>query len=184
MRRTLTLLAIGAGLVAIAAAMVSTSFQAQREHIVVTTVSVEHSIEDLTRGATVVAIVEPTGRDRVHWNSADNTRWESDRPGATMIYNDQEVRVVKVLQGTITSPTLTVRNIGGVVGDVEYRIEGLDPLMKGRSYLLFLREFETPTREGTERAWSFVAQEQGVFALSETGYANARGLVASEALIP
>ena len=92
-----------------------------------------------------------------------------------MIYNDQEVVVVKLFAGDAPR-SLTIRNIGGIVGDTRYEIEGLEPLRKGADYLVYLRAFETPTQEGMETAISFVGQEQGIFESADDGFVNHLGL--------
>ncbi len=79
-----------------------------------------------------------------------------------MIYNDQEVDVIRVLRGRVPA-TLTIRNIGGTVGDTTFELIGLESLKTGQEYLVFLEGVATPTETGTEWALSFVAQERGVF---------------------
>lgn len=147
-------------------------------HIVSSAISAPLTLEQLARAADMVVVVRPTGSDAVHWNSKTNTKWTSDGPARPMIYNDQEVAVVDVLQGR-ASATFTVRNIGGVIGDTKYEFEGLEPLAKGEVYLLFLETVETPTKEGLQSAVSFVGQDQGVFRSVGSGvFANNLGLIA------
>lgn len=145
-----------------------------RHHIVATALPPTLTVDQLMEGATIIAIVEPTGNDYVHWNNAANTRWESDMPGRAMIYNDQEVRVVRVLKGTAPE-TLVIRNIGGVVGDTRYEVEDLESLSAGKQYVVLLAEYPTPTQEGVELAVSFVAQGQGIFEIGAARAVNALG---------
>lgn len=143
-------------------------------HYVALSVSVPMTVDDLTRAAEIVAVVRPTGKSDVHWNNASNTAWTSDTLRA-MIYNDQEVDVIRVLRGK-TPPTLTIRNIGGTVGDTTFELSGLEPLKSGQEYLVFLEGVATPTETGTEWALSFVAQQRGVFWKTGAGFANSDGL--------
>lgn len=132
------------------------------------------TVDELIEGATIIAVVEPTGNDRVHWNNASNTRWESDTAGLAMIYNDQEVRVVRLLRGTAPK-ILVIRNIGGVIGDTSYEREDLEPLALGKQYVVLLAEYPTPTEEGVELAISFVEQGQGIFEIGPDSATNAYG---------
>jgi hypothetical protein len=92
-----------------------------------------------------------------------------------MIYNDQTVEVLRVLKGD-TPSQLTIRNVGGTVGTVEFVLEGLRPLSAGSQYVVYLERVQAPTREGTESAISFVAQGQGLFELTDSGFVNSAGL--------
>lgn len=147
---------------------------ALKHHIVRTALVIPMSLAQLEGAADVIAVVRPTGKDDVHWNNASNSRWTSD-DGRAMIYNDQQVVVVNLLRGEAPS-TLLIRNIGGTVGDTSFELEGLEPLAAGQLYLVFLETVETPTKEGSETAISFVAQEQGVFAPAGETYSNDLGL--------
>lgn len=154
------------------------------QHTVVSSVSFEYTLDELTKSAQAIAVVRATGSDRVHWNNADNVKWVSSSAGGAMIYNDQEVVVVELLRGDLDRNT-TIRNLGGTVGDTRYELEGLKPLIKGIDYLVFLTEFDTPTQEGTEKALSFVGQEQGVFVASGASFISSHGLsVTSDQLRP
>lgn len=145
-----------------------------RFHIVASALPPALTVDQLMEGATIIAVVEPTGNDFVHWNNASNTRWESDTPGRALIYNDQEVRVERVLKGKAPD-ILTIRNIGGVVGDTRYEIEDLEPLVPGKQYVVLLAEYSTPTQDGFEQAISFVAQGQGIFEIGANRAVNAFG---------
>ncbi len=153
-------------------------------HIIASSVSFEYTLDELTEKADAIAVVRATGNDRVHWNNASNAKWVPDKPGGAMIYNDQDVTVVELVRGDLDS-SLTIRNIGGTVGDTRYELEGLEPLTKGVDYLVFLKTFETHTQEGSEKALSFVGQEQGVFVASGTSFVSNHGLsVTSDQLRP
>lgn len=153
-------------------------------HIIVSSVSFEYTLDELTTHADAIAVVRATGNDRVHWNNATNAKWVSDEPGGAMIYNDQEALVVDLVRGELDQ-MLTIRNVGGTVGDTRYELEGLAPLVQGVDYLVFLKTFETPTQEGTETAISFFGQEQGVFVANGPDFVSDHGLrVASESIRP
>lgn len=149
-------------------------------HLVASAVIVPMDLKQLWGKAETVALVRPTGQNTIHWNNADNRQWESDL-GRAMIYNDQVVEVLKVNKGK-TSSVLTIRNIGGVVGNVRYEVDGLTELQAGTEYLVFLATFDTPTREGFERAVSFVGQQQGIFAPAAGSFLNPLGLVVDESV--
>jgi hypothetical protein len=148
----------------------------QRDLIVITSAGPEVSIEDLTASAEIIAIVTATGENKVHWNSEDNSKWESqDARVLAMIYNDQTVEAIRILKGEVPD-RLTIRNIGGTVDGTEFRLDGLKEMREGSQYLVYLKTFDTPTREGVESALSFVAQGQGIFELTEHGFVNEVGL--------
>lgn len=132
------------------------------------------TLPELIDAADFVAIVRATGKDQVHWNNASNTKWESEA-NLAMIYNDQEVVVIDSIRGD--APTsLVIRNVGGTVGDTSFELTGLEPLVPGRDYLLFLEAVSTPTAEGEEESVSFVGLEQGIFVQSGLVYSNIYGL--------
>lgn len=169
---------VGLSLVAAALTLVALAYPrppSLAHHIVASASSIRYTLQDLQNAAEIIAVVKPTGKDSEHWNNAKNSAWVSEKPGRAMIYNDQEVVVVDVIRGQAPS-TLTIRNIGGTVGDTMYELEGLEPLEQGAQYLVFLKTFQTPTEEGTEAALSFVGQDQGVFMRSGDAFANDLGL--------
>jgi hypothetical protein len=57
----------------------------------------------------------------------------------TRIYTDSQVRVIEVLAGDVSTPEITVRQIGGTVGDVSMTVAGVAPIQTGEEVLLFLR---------------------------------------------
>ena len=170
--------AAGVGLVA------ANKSPAADHHIVASTTSARYTIDMLLNSAETIAIVEPTGQDIVHWNSDDNSPWTSELPGRAMIYNDQEVKVIQLIRGNVPR-MIKIRNIGGIVGNTEYELEGLEALEPGTQYLVFLRSFDTPTSDGFERAVSFVGQNQGIFLASDAGFVSNVGLrIAAADLTP
>jgi len=149
---------------------------ATRHHIVLSSVgSTPLTIAEMTEAADVVALVRPTGMDRVHWNSAANSSWTPTDERLAMIYNDQQVEVVDLLRGRV-GQSITIRNIGGLVGDTLMEMEGLEPLDPPSTYLVFLETVDTPTREGWESALSFISQGQGIFVSDGRGFVNDYGL--------
>lgn len=142
---------------------------ALRHHLMVArVVTTPMTVAQLTDAADIVAMVRPTGNNWAHWNSTANAAWDSSDERLPMIYNDQEVSVVELFRGTVAD-RLTIRNIGGTVGDTAFELEGLDALAPGSVYLVFLESVQTPTREGWEMAVSFVGQEEGVFLVTNSG---------------
>lgn len=113
--------------------------------------------------APIVAIVHTTGQQRVHWNNATNSEWQSeDMSRPPMIYRDQEVEVLRVLKGSL-GPVEWIRSVGGTVGDRTFEMEGGSELTHQTTYLLFLRWEDTPTQEGSERFLGVYGQAGGVF---------------------
>ena len=124
---------------------------------------------ELLAAAPIVAVIQPTGNESVHWNNATNTPWTSDeatRPA--MIYRDQEVSVIRVLKGSLKS-TEWVRSVGGTVGDTEFVLEGGSHMEPNRAYLVYLGWEDTPTQDGSQRFLGVYGQAGGVFASESNG---------------
>ena len=174
--RTGRLLAAG-GLTAVLAvgAISITTMNRATNHIVAAAVSSAYTLDELDLGADWIAVVRPTGSNDVHWNSADRAAWTSEKAGRALIYNDQQAEVLQVIKGDLKG-RVVIRNIGGTVGDTRYEIEGLKALRQGATYLVYLKAFDTPTKEGSERAISFVGQEQGIFELAGSEWTSHWGL--------
>ncbi|HSF06734.1 MAG TPA: hypothetical protein VLG10_13170, partial [Methylomirabilota bacterium] len=68
-------------------------------------------------------------------------------PGQGQIFTDITVRLDEVLKGVVPTPELTIRQLGGRVGDVESRVEGSPEFRLGERVLLFL----TTRGDGTLR---------------------------------
>jgi hypothetical protein len=73
-----------------------------------------------------------------------SSHWD---PGQGQILTDITVRLDEVLKGAIPTPELTIRQLGGKVGDVESRVEGSPEFRLGERVLLFL----TTRGDGTLR---------------------------------
>lgn len=123
----------------------------------------EQDVRALAADAETIAILRPTGSTDVHWNSADGQPWtaESLAHGA-WIYRDDEMEVVRTIRGVLPD-TIVVRGVGGKVGNVEMVYEGQPEWRAGQSYLVLLRQEQTPTREGFELHWTVPFHDLGVF---------------------
>lgn len=129
------------------------------------------TLADIAARADAVAIVEFSGTKRVFWNSSDNKEWEPAIASGKQawIYRDDEFQVVKVLRGSVPTSSLTIRGVGGTVADVTLKLEGQVEWVAGKSYLVFLRQDETPFREGSERAWTVVWTGHGALEARDGG---------------
>lgn len=88
----------------------------------------------------------------------------ASRDGRRRIVTDYDVRVEETMKGdTREGATLTMRTLGGVLGDLGMRIEGEPHLEVGRRYLLFLRTLS----DG--RTLRPVGMSQGVMPVEEEG---------------
>lgn len=145
----------------------------------------EYDLAELLERADAVAVVSAKGAPSVHWNSADNAEWASDRIGIqSHIYSDQTVEVLRVLTGALSGPEIVVRGVGGRVGDVMVEYDAAVEWTIGGPQLVFLRLEATPTREGVEQLWTVVWLEHGVFAPEGEGiWRNPIGLTADEAVL-
>lgn len=130
-----------------------------------------YSMRDLAAAAEAIAIVAPTGKSDVHWNSRDNAEWTGTGVSSRhpYIYRDDEVKVVRSLKGASPQPTMTIRGIGGTIGDVTMQMDGQPEWQVGQRYVVFLRQEKTPTKEGSEVAWTVVWMANGVFADAGSG---------------
>jgi len=100
------------------------------------------SLDDLTDRATLIVIVEAQSR-------------ESHFDDRRRIVTDFRVRVLDSWSGPAPA-TLTMRSLGGVVGELGMQVPGEPALSTGERYLLFLRPGQS---EGTYRP---VGMSQGV----------------------
>ncbi len=134
------------------------------------------SVSELVAKADAIALVRPTGEDSERWNSADGRAWTSDdREHPAYIYRDEDVTVVKVLRGTLAEGALVVRQVGGEADGVRMHFEDDPDWQPDSTYLAFLREYETPTQTGTERRWTILWQDRGVFSSDgRGGWTNTR----------
>jgi hypothetical protein len=88
----------------------------------------------LTEGARVI-VIGRVASITSHWDPAGQ------------ILTDVKIMLDEILKGTVTAPELTIRQLGGRVGDVESRVEGSPAFRVGERVLLFL----TTRRDGTLR---------------------------------
>jgi hypothetical protein len=89
------------------------------------------------------------------------TRTSSWDTGRTMIHTDIVFRVEETVKGQ-ASGAVTVRQLGGVVGDVGQAVAGTPVFGIGKRYVLFLE----PSGEGTYRVVGF---SQGSYAVALDG---------------
>lgn len=123
------------------------------------------SADELAANADAIVIVRPTGEGNVHWNSSDGRAWSStDRNRPAYIYDDQDVTVERTLSGSVSPGLLRIRKLGGTVDGFQMVFENDPSWNSGDTYLVFLREYETPTQTGTERYWTILWMDRGVFA--------------------
>ncbi|MEW6224567.1 MAG: hypothetical protein AB1627_08040 [Chloroflexota bacterium] len=72
----------------------------------------------LAERADVIALIQPLGDPRIHWNNAANEPWETDEIGTVShLYRDQSIHVVQVLKGTLDAKEIMLRGLGGTLGD-------------------------------------------------------------------
>lgn len=122
------------------------------------------TVSELIDAADVVAVVQPTGDAREGWNSADGREWSSDDPSRpAYIYRDETVTVERVLLGSFEERQFTLRQVGGQADGVRMLFENAPELQPEGTYLVFLREYDTPTETGAERFWTVLWQDRGVF---------------------
>lgn len=124
---------------------------------------------DLAEAAEAVAVLRIAESGAPRWNSEANKPWVSDDPFSRtpLVFQDHKAAVVRVVAGKSLGDEVTIRTIGGRVGQVDVSMESEASLVEGRTYLLYLRQVDFPMQEGSERSWTVVAGSQGVF--SEQG---------------
>jgi len=110
------------------------------------TVSVALSLDELVDEAEHVALVRCTGA-------------QASRDDRGRIVTDYALRVEESMKGD--GGTLTMRSLGGVIGDLGMRVEGEPHPTVGARYLVFLER-----RGGALRA---VGMSQGVMPVSDQG---------------
>lgn len=136
-----------------------------------------YTIAELIDYADAIAIVRPSEQTVVHWNSSDGVPWGTTRDYGKRvhIYRDQSYEVVMVIAGTLPQPSVLVRGVGGTIGNVTLAYGDHPHALPGETYLAFLTQEDTPTREGFERAWTISWQREGLFHMSESGWTNESG---------
>ena len=170
------LLAVGLVIVALASGTLAGANP--HRYILVDSSYPSFTLADIAERSDAVAIVEHSGTGRVFWNSSDNKEWEAEIASGRQawIYRDDRFRVINVLRGSLPMSNLTIRGVGGTVADVTLELEGQTKWVMGRSYLVFLRQDDTPFREGSERAWTVVWLGHGALeALGGGRWSNASG---------
>lgn len=126
-------------------------------------VSPMFSKQDLLEQADAVVIARYVGNERLRWNSRDGQEWKGSSLGRpAYIYRDDGFAVTRVASG-VAPDWISVRTVGGRIGDVQMIYEGQPSWDGSQDYLLFLRQEDTPLDSGSERAWTLLWMEQGVF---------------------
>jgi len=117
----------------------------------------------------IVAIVR-VGSVVQRINAPDNKPWGED----TKVYHVATVEALRTLKGE--SPS-TITQVGGQVGDFEYRLVGSSYLEAGETYLVFLDRWQAPERDGTTETTGPIGNPQEVvFVESSPGvYTNLAG---------
>lgn len=123
-------------------------------------------LSTLTEMSDIVATVVASGPVTVHWNSRSNSAWESteDHGQIPMIVTDQAVTVESAAKGAIEGETLTIRTVGGLVGNDLFVDDDSRTMGKGRTYLVFLQVDDWIGRDVIDQGvLSPVAKAQGIF---------------------
>ncbi len=81
--------------------------------------------------------------------------WSDDK---SKIYTESVIAVGEVLAGKVDKKQVTVRQLGGTVGEVRMHVEGIAPLTVGEEVVLFART------DGAR--WYLVGMAQGKFAVT------------------
>lgn len=106
------------------------------------------SLDELVQQADIVALV----------TCVDQHALRDDR---SRIVTDYALRVDEVMKGSATvGSQITMRRLGGVIGDLGMRVEGEPHLVAGRRYVVFLRRID----RGVSRP---VGMSQGVMPVEE-----------------
>lgn len=104
---------VGTGVILAAAVLIGASSAHPQPRLITVDASAPRlELGQMTAMATLVAIVQPTGKTNVHWNSADNTEW-SGPVGQAMIIRDDEFKVLHVFKGDRSLQSIVVRGVGG-----------------------------------------------------------------------
>lgn len=69
-----------------------------------------------------------------------NISTEDDDP---LPYTVSSVHIHKILKGDYKSNNIDIKQLGGVIDNINYYAEGIEYLEKGQKYVLFLKTFET-----------------------------------------
>lgn len=129
----------------------------------------EFDAADLVTLADAIAVIEPIGTSREHWNSADNTPWALEDVGLrSHILRDQDVTVDATVKGSVPG-SFVLRGFGGTVRDISVEYDDEPTLEAGHRYLAFLRNGDIPTRDGVESSWFLLYQQHGLFTLDQDG---------------
>jgi hypothetical protein len=152
---------------------------AGRTLTIVDSVSRQQDLASLLERSAVVALVRPSGSSSAHWNSRDNKPWAANARsgGLPMIVTDESVAVERAWRGASAGDVVTVRTLGGVVGNHEFRDADSKALRQGAAYLVFLRLDDWAGRDVVDRqVLSPVGRAQGVFVIQGGRFVNSDGL--------
>lgn len=170
MRRWFTGLLGAVGMAAVLLAAHGGSHGGQVLHI--SSVGPRVELATLIESADAAALVVPTGATRAHWNSADGEPWSNDAGVQAWIYWDVEMKVMATLFGSLPA-TVEIRGVGGTVGDTTMLVDEQPEWLPDATYLVILRERDTPLANGSERAWTEAVFGQSTFALRKGQWVNA-----------
>ena len=168
LRRPSVLLLASALAASVMGVSVAATLDPKREHIVMGGSFPAVSVAELFERADAVAIVRPSSDVTQHWNNATNTKWTSDTAARmALIVTDQVVDIDQVIKGELPG-SITIRLPGGTVRETTFD-SALKPLSADVEYLLFLDWTDTPTEQGSERAWTIYMGPVGKFERNEGG---------------
>lgn len=141
------------------------------------TSAVAMSKDDFSVRADVIVIARPTQEQSQHWNSTRNEEWVApdDSGIIPMIVTDAVFAVERTLVGD-HADSVTVRLVGGTVGDIRMTLDGMPNLSSGARIVLFLEEVQWPTAEGFDTVLAPIGEGQGIFVESGLTWTNAAGL--------
>ena len=143
-----------------------------------------YELGDLQRKAESIAVVRPSGASQMRWNSDANKAWtpEVGSGKLALIYRDDDFEVVRLVAGATLPSKLVIRGLGGTVGSDKHVYDGQPEWQKGREYLVFLRQEDTPTESGMEKALTIVWIGHGAFRSAGSGeWVNEVGFALNEA---
>jgi hypothetical protein len=125
------------------------------------------TVEELTEYADDVVVARASGRADVHWNNRANAEWGDPSALLSMILHDEHLSVTR--EGNRTGGEITIRQLGGTIGNVTFENHEAREFAANEDLLLFLRWADTPTQEGSERMLTVVGPGIGTFRLNSGG---------------
>jgi hypothetical protein len=107
-----------------------------------------YSLERLVSLSDIVAIAEVVDILPSRWNTQNGEKPTINNGTHSIIYTDVNIKIVEYLKGSLNNTTITVRTIGGIVGQDKQYVEDQPLYNINEKVLVFLKNDSDPRTVG------------------------------------